>query len=265
MRAFKYHRPASVNDAAALAGKGPDFKVLAGGQSLVQAMKLRLAAPSDVIDLSQLKELAGIRSSGAEVTIGAMARHADVAASAEVRKAIPALAALAGEIADRQIRAMGTLGGSLANNDPAADYPAAVLGLGATVITSKRRIAADDFFKGLYETALGQGELITAVSFPVPKRAGYAKFKNQASRFAIVGVFVAETAGGVRVAVTGAGPCVFRQKDMEKALSGKFAVESAAGVKQSAAGLSSDLHAGADYRAHLVGVMTRRAVEAALK
>ena len=160
---------------------------------------------------------------------------------------------------------MGTLGGALAHNDPAADYPAAVLGLGATIVTNKRKLAADDFFKGLYETALAQGELITAVSFPVPKRAAYMKFKNQASRFAIVGVFVAETSGGVRVAVTGAGPCVFRQKDMEKALSAKFAPESVAGVKQSASGLNTDLHAGADYRAHLVTVMAKRAVEAALK
>ncbi len=190
---------------------------------------------------------------------------AAVAGSAEVRKAIPALAALADLIGDRQVRAMGTLGGALANNDPAADYPAAVLGLGATVVTNKRKIAADDFFKSLYETALAQGEIITAVSFPVPRRAAYVKFKNQASRFAIVGVFVAETPGGVRVAVTGAGPCVFRQKDMEKALAAKFAPESVAGVKQAASGLNSDLHASAEYRAHLVTVMAKRAVEAALK
>ena len=265
MHPFKYHRPSNVNDAVQLAAKGPDHKILAGGQSLVQAMKLRLASPTDIIDLSEVPDLAGIRVSGTEVTIGAMTRHRAVANSAEVKKAIPALAELAAQIGDRQVRAMGTLGGALAHNDPAADYPAAVLGLGATIVTNKRKIAADEFFKGLYETALAQGELITAVSFPVPKRAAYTKFKNQASRFAIVGVFVAETSGGARVAVTGAGPVVFRQKDMEKALTAKFAPESAAGVKQSASGLNTDLHASAEYRAHLVTVMAKRAVEAALK
>lgn len=263
MHAFKYHRPSSVNDAAALL-KG-EAKLLAGGQTLVQTMKLRLSSPSDVIDLGSIRDLAGIKASGSEVTIGAMTRHAEVANSAEVKKAIPALAVLAGMIGDRQVRAMGTIGGSLANNDPAADYSAAVLGLGATVVTNKRKIAADDFFKGMFETALQPGEIITAVSFPVPKRAAYTKFKNQASRFAIVGVFVADTSGGVRVAVTGAGPSVYRQKDMEKALSAKFAPESAAGVKQKADGLNTDLHASAEYRAHLVTVMARRAVEAALK
>jgi len=263
MHAFKYHRPSSVNDASALA-KG-DARLLAGGQSLVQAMKLRLSSPTDLIDLGTIKDLAGIKVSASEVTIGAMTRHAEVANSAEVKKAIPALAALVGMIGDRQVRAMGTIGGSLANNDPAADYPAAVLGLGATITTNKRKIAADDFFKGMFETALQAGEIITSVSFPVPKRAAYTKFKNQASRFAIVGVFVTDSASGTRVAVTGAGPSVFRQKDMEKALSAKFAPESAAGVKQSAANLNSDLHASAEYRAHLVTVMAKRAVEAALK
>ena len=263
MHAFKYHRPSSVNDAAALA-KG-EARLLAGGQTLVQAMKLRLSSPSDIIDLGSIRDLAGIKASGSEVTVGAMSRHADVANSADVKRSIPALAALAGTIGDRQVRAMGTLGGSLANNDPAADYSAAVLGLGATVVTDRRKISADEFFKGLYETALQPGEIITAVSFPVPKRAAYMKFKNQASRFAIVGVFVAETSGGVRVAVTGAGPCVFRQKDIEKALATRFAPDSVAGVKQKADGLNTDLHASAEYRAHLVTVMARRAVEAALK
>ena len=262
MHAFKYHRPASVNDAASLA-KG-EAKLLAGGQTLVQTMKLRLASPSDVVDLGSIKELAGIKAGSSEITIGAMTRHAEVANSAEVKKAIPALAALAGQIGDRQVRAMGTLGGSIANNDPAADYPAAVLGLGATVVTNKRKIAADEFFKGMFETALQPGEIITAVSFPVPKRAAYMKFKNPASRFAIVGVFVAETGGGVRVAVTGAGPSVFRQKDMEKALAAKFDPSSVAGVKQKADGLNTDLHAGAEYRAHLVTVMAKRAVQAAM-
>jgi carbon-monoxide dehydrogenase medium subunit len=263
MHAFKYHRPSSVNDAAALA-KG-EAKLLAGGQTLVQTMKLRLASPSDIIDLGTIKDLAGIKSDGKTVTIGAMTRHADVAHSADVKKAIPALAALAGMIGDRQVRAMGTIGGSLANNDPAADYPAAVLGLGATVITNKRKLSPDEFFKGMFTTALGDGEIITAVSFPAPKRAAYVKFKNPASRFAIVGVFVADFGGSVRVAVTGAGPGVFRQADMEKALAAKFAPESVASVKQKADGLNTDLHASAEYRAHLVSVMAKRAVAAAIK
>jgi carbon-monoxide dehydrogenase medium subunit len=263
MHAFQYHRPSSVNDASAQL-KG-EARLLAGGQSLVQAMKLRLSSPSAIVDLGTIKDLSGIKASGSEVTIGAMTRHAEVANSAEVKKAIPALAALAGMIGDRQVRAMGTIGGALANNDPAADYPAAALGLGATITTNKRKIAADDFFKGLYETALQAGEIITSISFPVPRRAGYAKFKNQASRFAIVGVFVCDAASGTRVAVTGAGPCVFRQKDMEKALSAKFDPASVASVKQTPQGLNSDLHASADYRAHLVSVMAKRAVEAALK
>lgn len=264
MHAFHYHRPSKVNDAAALAAKG-EAKLLAGGQSLVQAMKLRLAAPSDLVDLGGLKELAGIKADGKAVVIGAMTRHAEVADSAEVKKAIPALAALAGMIGDRQVRNMGTLGGSLANSDPAADYPAAALGLGATITTSKGSHPADKFFKGLYETALTPGEIITSVSFPVPKRAAYMKFKNQASRFAIVGVFVADTGNGVRVAVTGAGPCAFRVPEMEKALAAKFAPESVASVKVKADGLNSDLHASAEYRAHLITVMAKRAVEAALK
>ncbi len=265
MHAFTYHRPSSVNDAAALAAKHAEGKILAGGQSLVQAMKLRLASPTDVIDLGAIKDLAGIKSDGKSITIGAMTRHAEVAHSADVRKAIPALAALAGMIGDRQVRAMGTIGGAIANNDPAADYPAAVLGLGATITTNKGKHEADKFFKGLYETALKPDEIITAVSFPVPKRAAYTKFKNQASRFAIVGVFVADFGGAVRVAVTGAGPCVYRQGDMEKALGSKFAPESVASIKQKQDGLNTDLHASAEYRAHLVTVMARRAVEAALK
>ena len=263
MHAFKYHRPSSVNAAAALA-KG-EAKLLAGGQTLVQTMKLRLASPSDIIDLGALQDLAGIQSDGKTVTIGAMTRHADVAHSAEVKKTIPALAALAGMIGDRQVRAMGTIGGSLANNDPAADYPAAVLGMGATVITNKRKLSPDEFFKGMFTTALAADEIITAVSFPAPKRAAYIKFKNPASRFAIVGVFVADFGSSVRVAVTGAGPVVFRQAEMEKALAAKFAPESVANIKVKQDGLNSDLHASAEYRAHLVTVMAKRAVEAALK
>ena len=265
MHAFNYHRPSNVNDAAALAAKSADAKILAGGQSLVQAMKLRLAAPTDIIDLGMVKDLAGIKVDAQSVTIGAMTRHAEVAGSAEVKKAIPALAALAGMIGDRQVRKMGTLGGSLANSDPAADYPAAVLGLGASITTTKGTHAADKFFKGLYETALKPGEIITSVSFPIPKRAAYTKFKNQASRFAIVGVFVADTAAGVRVAVTGAGPCALRLAEMEKALAAKFAPESVAGLKIKPDGLNSDLHASAEYRAHLITVMAKRAVAAAMK
>jgi len=264
MHAFQYHRPSSVKDAVAAASKD-EAKYLAGGQSLVQAMKLRLSAPSDLVDLGALADLKTLKADAGGVTVGAMVRHAEVAASSSVQKAIPALAALAGMIGDRQVRHMGTIGGSLANNDPAADYPAAVLGLGATITTNKRKIEADKFFRGLYETALEPGELITSVTFPVPKRAAYMKFKNPASRFAIVGVFVADFGNAVRVGVTGAGPSAFRQTEMEKALAAKFAPESVAGVKVKADGLNTDLHASAEYRAHLVTVMARRAVEAALK
>jgi carbon-monoxide dehydrogenase medium subunit len=266
MHAFEYHRPASSKDAIALAGKKDEGRYLAGGQSLVQAMKLRLSSPSDLIDLGTIKDLAGIKATKDGVEIGAMTRHADVASSSDVRKTIPALAALAGIIGDRQVRHMGTIGGSLANNDPAADYPAAVLGLGATITTNKRKIEADKFFKGLYETALEAGELITSVSFPAPKRAAYMKFKNPASRFAIVGVFVADFGGGkVRVGVTGAGPSAFRQAEMEKALSAKFAPDAVASIKVKPDGLNNDLHASPEYRAHLITVMAKRAVEAALK
>ncbi len=264
MYAFTFERPSSVADAAKLAGK-PNVKPLAGGQSLIASLKLRLANPEQLVDLGAIPDLAGIAKEGSGLKIGAMARHAEVAASSDVKTAIPALADLAANIGDRQVRTMGTLGGSIANNDPAADYPAAVLGLGATVITNKGRHEADKFFKGLYETALGKGEVITAVSFPQAKRAGYVKFKNPASRFAMVGVFVADTGKGVRVAVTGAGPCVFRVPEMEKALGAKFAPESVANVKVKADGLNSDLHASAEYRAHLITVMAKRAVEAALK
>jgi aerobic carbon-monoxide dehydrogenase medium subunit len=265
MYTFNYQKAKSLSDAAALLAKNGDAKALAGGQSLIAAMKLRLARPSDVVDLGSIPDLKGIKADGGTVTIGAMTRHAEVAASAEVKKAIPALASLAGGIGDRQVRNMGTIGGSLANDDPAADYPAGVLGLGATIVTNKRKIAADDFFKGMYETALARGEIITSVVFPVPKRAAYMKFRNPASRYAIVGVFVADTGKGVRVAVTGAAPSVFRVAEMEKALGSKFAAESVAGVKVSPDKLNTDLHAKADYRAHLITVMARRAVEAALK
>ena len=266
MHAFEYHRPSSTKDALALGSNKEEARYLAGGQSLVQAMKLRLSSPSDLIDLGTIKELVGIKVSGSAVEIGAMTRHADVAGSKDVQKAIPALAMLAGIIGDRQVRHMGTIGGSLANSDPAADYPAAVLGLGATITTNKRKIEADKYFKGLFETALEPGELLTSVSFPVPKRAAYMKFKNPASRFALVGVFVADFGGGkVRVAVTGAGPCAFRQAEMEKALASKFAPDAVASIKVKQDGLNNDLHASPEYRAHLITVMAKRAVEAALK
>ena len=264
MYSFHYARAKSVAEATAALAKGEDVKLLAGGQSLVAAMKLRLSKPSDLIDMGRIAELQGIKVEGSNVTIGAMTRHAIVHRSPEVLKAIPALADLAGNIGDRQVRNMGTIGGSVANNDPAADYPAVVVALNATITTTKRKIAADDFFKGMFETALSPDEIITSITFPAPKRAAYMKFKNPASRFAIVGVFVAETASGVRVAVTGAGPVVFRVPEMEKALTAKFAPESVANIKIKEDGLNSDIHAKADYRAHLVTVMAKRAVAKAI-
>ncbi|MEP7063279.1 MAG: xanthine dehydrogenase family protein subunit M [Betaproteobacteria bacterium] len=261
MYGFELHQAKSIADATALLGK-TGGKALAGGQSLVAAMKLRLAQPGHVVDLAGITELAGIRSEGSALTIGAMTRHADVAASAAVKSTIPALASLAEGIGDRQVRNMGTLGGSLANNDPAADWPAAVVALDATIVTSKRSIGADAFFRGMYETALAPDELITAVRFPVPQKAAYAKFRNPASRFALVGVFVARTANGVRVAVTGAGPAVFRSKPLEDALGRAFTADAARAVELPAAGLNNDLHGSADYRAHLISVMAARAVAA---
>jgi carbon-monoxide dehydrogenase medium subunit len=263
MYQFNYHKASSLADAAAMAAKSSDARLLAGGQTLIASMKLRLASPADVIDLSNVPELKGIKVDGASLTIGAMTRHAEVASSKDVQKAIPALARLADLIGDRMVRNMGTLGGSVANSDPAADYPAAVLGLGATINTNQRKIAADDFFKGVFETALQPGEIIASITFPVPKRAGYVKFKNQASRYAIVGVFVAESSG-VRVAVTGAGPSAFRVSEMEKALSSKFGSDAIANIKVPANGLNADIHASAEYRAHLVNVIARRAVEQAI-
>ena len=264
MYAFNYHKAASVADAAGKLTSNPDAKLLAGGQTLIASMKLRLASPSDVVDLRGVAELRGIKVDGNALTIGAMTTHAEVAASADVKQKIPALARLAGGIGDRMVRNLGTLGGSVANNDPAADYPAGVLGLGATVNTNKRSIAADQFFTGMFETALQAGEIITSISFPIAKRAGYAKFRNPASRYAIVGVFVADTGNGVRVAVTGAAPSVFRVTEMERALSSNFSADAIAGVKVPESGLNSDLHASAEYRAHLVAVMAKRAVEQAL-
>jgi carbon-monoxide dehydrogenase medium subunit len=262
--AFHYRRAASLEDAEALLAKDADAKLLAGGQTLIAAMKMRLAQPSALIDISSLKEIAFIRAARDTVAIGAATRHFDVATSPEVARAIPALAELAASIGDPAVRHMGTLGGSLANNDPAADYPAAVLALDATVKTNRREIAADDFFTGMFSTALEDGEIVTEVSFPVPLRAGYAKFPNPASRYAMAGVFVAATGSGVRVAVTGAGPCVFRAPEMEAALAANFAPEAVAGIAIDAAELNSDIHGSAEYRANLVTVMARRAVTAAL-
>lgn len=266
MQTFGYYDPTSVQKAAGITDGKPEAKYLAGGQSLLAAMKLGLAAPSDLIDLAKVVELTGIKvdDGGKSITIGAMVRHADVAASIEVAGRIRALGELAGGIGDRQVRNRGTLGGSLANNDPAADYPAAVLGLGATVVTNRRRIAADDFFRGLFDTALEPGEMLTAVSFPVPARAAYVKFKNPASRFAVVGIFVAQVGGGVRVAVTGAGTRgVFRVKAMEEALAKGWSAEAIKSITVPTSGMQSDLHASAEYRAHLVGVLAQRAVAGA--
>ncbi|MDF2368396.1 xanthine dehydrogenase family protein subunit M [Sneathiella sp.] len=261
MYSFDYERPSGVNEAVSAVGE--DDKFLAGGQTLLPTLKLRLAQADKLIDLGGIAELKGISVSGSELSIGAMTRHVDVANSADVKSAIPALSHLASHIGDAQVRNRGTIGGSIANNDPAADYPAALVGLGATVHTDKRSISAEDFFIDLFETALEEDELVTKVTFPIPEKAGYAKFPNPASRFALTGVFVAQTAQGVRVAVTGAGPCVFRQTDMEAALSSNFSAEAVSGIKTEASGLSADIHASADYRANLISVMAARAVQAA--
>jgi carbon-monoxide dehydrogenase medium subunit len=261
MYAFTLEQPRTLNDAKRLATGGA--QALAGGQTLVAAMKQRLLQPGRLVDLGGVAELRGIKVDGKQLVIGAMTRHQDVSASADVRKHIPALAALAEGIGDRQVRAMGTLGGSVANNDPAACYPSAVLGLGATVVTDRREIAADDFFQGLYTTALQPGELITAIRFPVPAKAAYAKFRQPASRFALVGVFLAQTAAGVRVAVTGGGNGVMRYPALEAALGKSFTPEAARGVAIDASNLSSDLHASAAYRAHLISVQTQAAVRQA--
>lgn len=260
MYEFNYHRPSSLDEARGLLEQNGDAMLLAGGMTLLPTMKLRLARPSDLVDLSRIDELSRIEDGKSSVALGATVRHAEVAAGDVVRKRIPALAELAGHIGDAQVRNRGTLGGSLANSDPAADYPAAVLALGATVRTDRREIAADEYFRGLFETALEPGEIVVSVRFPVPKRAAYAKFPNPASRYAIVGVMVAETGDGIRVAVTGAGPCAFRVQAFEDALAEKFAPESLEGLTIDSDDLNGDLHASPEYRAHLVQVMARRAV-----
>lgn len=252
-----FHRAESAKDAAKLMKKADDAKYLAGGQTLIPTMKARLAAPSDLIDVAGIAEMQGISVSGGEVTIGASTTHAAVAASSDVASAIPALADLAAHIGDPAVRNRGTIGGSVANNDPAADYPAACLALGATIVTEKREISADAFFTGMFETALEEGEIITAVKFPIPTKAGYEKFRNPASRYAMVGVFAAETASGPRVAVTGAGSDgVFRHAGAESAMgSGNMD-----GITTDPADMLADIHGTAEYRAHLVGVMAKRAI-----
>ena len=257
---FNYKRATSVEDATSSVGSAEEGKFVAGGMTLLPTLKQRLAKPSDLVDLADLEGLVGITVDDNTVTIGAMTPHAVVNASPEVQKAIPGLAELAGMIGDPMVRNRGTIGGSISNNDPAADYPSAVVGLGATVHTNKREIAGDDFFVDLFDTALEEDELVTKVVFPIPKKAAYMKFPNPASRYAIVGTFVSEGPQGTRVAVTGAGPCVFRQSEMEAALESNFASEAVENIKQSDDGLNSDIHASAEYRAHLVTIMAKRAV-----
>jgi aerobic carbon-monoxide dehydrogenase medium subunit len=259
---FAFHRPKTVDEVVALLKAHAGAKLLAGGQSLLPVLKLDLAEPTDVISLAGVPGLADIRSDGDRILIGALCTHDAVASSKDVQQRIPALAALAHHIGDAQVRNRGTLGGSVAHADPAADYPAALLALGATIATDRRKITADDFFKGLFETALGRDEIVTAVHFPVPKRAGYAKFAHRASKYAVVGVMVAETATGIRVAVTGAGATVFRVPAMEAALAKSFTPDAIASVAVPAAELNSDSEASADYRAHLIGVMAKRAIQA---
>lgn len=257
---FDYYRPGSLEEAGKLIASDREWKLLAGGMSLVPSLKLRLAKYPALVDLGAIRELKGIRREEDTLIIGAMTEHATVAAAPEVIAAIPALAVLAGGIGDPLVRNRGTLGGSIANADPAADYPAGLVGLGATICTIKRTIPADEFFLGLFETALGPGEIITAVRFPIPERAGYAKLPQPASRYPLVGAMVAKTGKGMRVAITGAAPAVFRWKEAETRLAQQFAPPALDGIEIDAEGLNSDIHASAEYRAHCVGIMTKRAV-----
>ncbi|HEX3952517.1 MAG TPA: xanthine dehydrogenase family protein subunit M [Stellaceae bacterium] len=263
MYEFDYSRPASLDEVVGLLGD-EDAKIVAGGMTLIPTLKQRLAKPTQLIDLASIASLKGITEDGDGVVIGAMTRHGDVHKSDIVKRVIPALAAMAGLIGDPAVRNRGTIGGSIANNDPAADYPGAVVALNATVRTTKREIAGDDFFTGLFETALEPGEIVTAVRFPKVQAGNYQKFRNPASRYAIVGVFVAKTASGVRVAVTGAGAYVFRVPEMEAALAASFTPEAIKDIAIPDDELNSDIHASAEYRAHLVNVMARRAVAACI-
>lgn len=260
---LNYRRPGTLEEAARLLEEDEDAQILAGGMTLLPTLKLRLAQPTQLVDLSGIEDLHGIRDRGDSIEIGAMTTHSEVAASALIREKIPALAQLANRIGDPQVRHRGTLGGSVANSDPAADYPAAVLGLGATVVTNRREIPADEFFLDLFETALHLGEILSAIRFPVPTRSSYVKFPNPASRYAIVGVFVAELSGAIRVAVTGAGACAFRVPAYEAALTKHFAADALEGIGIDGDAFNEDLHATAEYRAHLVRVMASRAVQAA--
>jgi carbon-monoxide dehydrogenase medium subunit len=261
---FAYHKPSSLADAAKLLAADGDARAISGGMTLLPALKLRLNKPTSLVDLSGIAELRGIRRSGDIIVIGALTKHYEVATSAEVKAAIPALAAMAATIGDTQVRNRGTMGGSVANNDPSADYPAALLALGATIETNKRKIGADDFFTGMFATALDQGEIVTAIHIPVPQKAGYAKMKNPASRYSMAGVFVAKTASGVRVGVNGAGANgAFRATELEKALSANFSPDAVASLKMDASTMNGDIHGSAEYRAHLVIVMAKRAVVSA--
>lgn len=264
MENFNYHRPATVLAAAAMLKKAKDGKYMSGGHTLLPTMKQGLAAPTDIIDLTAIKNFGGIKVSKSMVSIKAGTTHQEVAMSKDIKKAIPALAEMAGKIGGVHVRHKGTIGGSIANNDPAADYPSACLGLGATIETNKRKIEADKFFTGMFETALKNGEIITAVHFPIPKKSAHQKFPNPASRYALTGVFLSQDAKGkVRVGVTGAAASAFRATDIETALAKDFSAKSASSVKITAKGLMSDMHATAAYRAHLIGVLAGRAVTAA--
>lgn len=257
---FEYHKPSSVADAVKLLSADPDARPISGGMTLLPALKHRLNQPTSLVDLSGIAELRGIRREGDAIVIGAMTKHYEIASDPQIMSAIPALARMAATIGDTQVRNRGTIGGSLANNDPAADYPAAALALGATIQTDRRGIPADDFFLGMFTTALEPGEIVTGVSFPIPEKAGYAKLRNPASRYSMTGVFVAKGPKGVGVGVNGAGPCAFRQKEMEAALSANWSADAVAGIKQPADDLNSDIHGSAEYRANLVTVMAKRAV-----
>jgi carbon-monoxide dehydrogenase medium subunit len=258
---FEYHKPTTLADAVKILAADPEAKPISGGMTLLPALKHRLNRPTALVDLGGIAELRGVRREGNALVVGAMTKHYELAVDAQVQAEIPALARMASTIGDTQVRNRGTVGGSLANNDPAADYPAAALALGATFITSSnRRIPADEFFLGMFTTALEPGELLVAVSFPIPEKAGYAKLRNPASRYSMAGVFVTKTAAGVRVGVNGAGPCAYRQTDMESALSSNWSASALEGIKQSPDDLNSDIHGSAEYRAHLVGVMARRAI-----
>lgn len=258
---FEYHKPSSVADAVKLLAADPDARAISGGMTLLPALKLRLNKPTSVVDLSGIGELRGVKREGDTLVIGALTKHYEIATSAEVKAAIPALAAMAATIGDTQVRNRGTMGGSVANNDPSADYPAALLAMGATIQTDRRKISADDFFLGMFATALEVGELVTAIHIPIPEKAGYAKMRNPASRYSMAGVFVAKGSAGVRVAVNGAGNNgSFRQAEMEKALAANWSPDAVAAVKVDAADMNGDIHGSSEYRAHLVTVMAKRAV-----